>query len=276
VTDFLSSMAEASRARVSIARDREADHVLRQRALSRPSPLRLTRHPDGFDLIAEIKRRSPSAGVLIPSHVVQQAAAYASAGVMAISVLTEPDAFDGSLADLERVATAVQLPIMRKDFLVDPYQLLEARAAGASGALMIVRMLETARLIEMLETAAEMDLFILLEAFDEADLTRIAGILPRAGVLGLDLLVGLNCRDLRTLEVNPACFDRLRGSFPPGVTRVAESGVTSAEDIGRLAGHGYSAALVGRALMQSADPAALAIEMLRTGRLKGGRSCQSG
>ena len=224
-----------------------------------------------FDVIAEIKDRSPAEGDLScgDSDRISRAEAYAAGGAAAISVLTEPSRFDGDLAHLEEVVAAVpDTPVMRKDFLVEPVQILEARKAGASGVLLITTMLSDAKLREMLDRAWEHGLFVLLEAFDEDDLTRSSALLDNAvdhdkGADG-QLLVGVNTRNLRTLEVDA---DRLRNLAPalPQVRCVAESGLLVPDDAARVAGWGYRMALVGTALMRSDDPGALVAAMRSAG-----------
>ncbi|MEL7185879.1 MAG: indole-3-glycerol-phosphate synthase [Pseudomonadota bacterium] len=218
-----------------------------------------------FDIIAEIKDRSPAEGKLGVSDQVSRAdraAAYAAGGAAAISVLTEPSRFDGELAHLEEVvAAAPDTPVMRKDFLVEPVQVLEARKAGASGVLLIAAMLNDAKLAEMLSCAFEHGMFVLLEAFDEDDLRRSALFVDN--VPG-NLLVGVNTRNLRTLDVDP---ERLRNLAEclPNATCVAESGLHEPIDAARVAGWGYRMALVGTALMRSEDPAALVTAMREAG-----------
>ena len=184
-------------------------------------------------------------------------------GVAAVSVLTEPDQFLGTLADLTSASEAVPVPVLRKDFLVDPYQVVEARAAGAGGVLLIVRMLDDARLEELLDAANTMRLFVLLEAFDEDDLARAA----EKVVDGTDnVLLGLNTRNLTTLQVDSGRLERLCHAFPEHTSRVAESGLETVEDIRRVARLGYQMALVGSALMRAAEPAKFAETMIRAGR----------
>jgi indole-3-glycerol phosphate synthase len=191
---------------------------------------------------------------------------YGDAGASAVSVLTEPERFGGSLADLADVASRMQpsgVPAMRKDFLVDPYQVLEARAAGAGGVLVIVAMLDDPNLADLVACALEQGLFVLLEAFDEPDLERAARLAEgRAG----QILMGLNSRDLRSLAVDPGRLERLATRFPDGWPKVAESGLESPEDAAKAAAAGYDLALVGSALMRSADPGALLAAMLEAGR----------
>jgi indole-3-glycerol phosphate synthase len=279
VSDFLAAMVCGSRARVRKARAREPEADLRNRALATASPPRL--ELDRFDLIAEVKRRSPSAGRLdeeldAERAVAARAAAYAAAGAAAISVLTEPSAFDGSLAHVAAAARAVRVPVLRKDFLVEPYQVLEARAWGAGGALLIARILDDRMLGEMLDAAGEMGLFVLAEAFDAEDLARIGSALARrAG--RLPVLVGLNTRDLETLEVDPRCLETLADAFPKGSTRVAESGTETPEAAARVAALGYQLVLVGTALMRSKKPGRLVASIIAAGRAAGkGSGCVSG
>jgi indole-3-glycerol phosphate synthase len=154
---------------------------------------------------------------------------------------------------------------MRKDFLVDPYQVYEARAAGAGGILVILRMLDHVQLTRLLDVAAELRLFVLLEAFDEYDL-KLAAALARTYVERARLLVGVNCRDLTTLQVVPGRLEALAPSLPQGMPCVAESGVESSADAARLAAAGYHVALVGSALMRAADRVEFARSLLAAGR----------
>lgn len=269
--DFLSRMVESSTARARAARARESEASQLARALASPLPTALTLDARGFDLIAEVKRRAPSAGTGPlaaddgPALAVARAAAYAWAGVAAISILTEPHAFAGSLEDLAAASRAVRVPTLRKDFLVDPYQVLEARTAGASGVLLILGILDDARLSEMLDAAARTGLFVLLEAFDERDLGRAGNALVTASP-ALRILVGLNARDLATLAVDPSRLERIRAAFPAGATAVAESGLETPDDARTAARLGYRLALVGGALMRATDPRGLAERMIEAGR----------
>ena len=268
--DFLAQMALASGARAAAARAREPEGVMRRRALEAPPapPLRLS--PGGFDCFAEWKARSPSAGWLVPAEdvtpdrVAAQATAYARGGAVALSVLTEPDAFAGHLDHLTAAATAVEIPAMRKDFLVDPYQVLETRAAGGGGILLIARILTDGRLQEMLDAAGEMGCFVLLEAFGVNDLDRVAPFVGRA--TPPRVLLGLNARDLATLEVDDRRLERLAPFFPPGALRVAESGFAAPADAARAARVGYRAALVGTTLMRHPDPASAIAALIAAGR----------
>ncbi len=262
MSDFLETMAAASAERAAgLPTFASAD-------FDRPLvPL----EPRGFGIIAEIKDRSPAEGELASagSDRCQRARQYAAGGAAAISVLTEPSRFAGSLDHLDEVARAVPAtPVMRKDFLVDPRQVSEARAAGASGVLLIATMLDDAALRDMLACAWQHELFVLLECFDDDDLARATQLLDSATDRDQaekgQLLFGVNTRNLRTLEVDG---DRLRRMAPalPDAICVAESGLKTPQDAARVAGWGYRMALVGTALMKSDDPAALVAAMREAG-----------
>ena len=272
--DFLQTMAQSSRERVASARAQRDDVQLRSLARARPEPPALRLSAQGFDLIAEVKRRSPAVGPLDRGgeDVGARARDYALAGAAAISVLTEPSRFDGALEHLEQVVQALEgrAPAMRKDFLVDPYQVYEARLAGAGGVLVILRMLEPAAVAALLDAAADARLFVLLEAFDAADL-QLARSLVSDYAARVRLLTGVNCRDLATLQVVPGRLEQLAAHIPAAVPCVAESGVESGADARRLAAAGYSLALVGSALMRTGDRLGLARELLEAGRQ--GRAC---
>ncbi len=261
MSDFLQQMAALSAERAT------AVSSVRSNDLDKPLlPLRL----GTFDVIAEIKDRSPAEGDLTTddNKRVQQARRYAAGGAVAISVLTEPSCFAGDLSHIGEVAAvAPDTPVMRKDFLVEPVQILEARAAGASGVLLIVTMLSDAKLRSMLACAREHGLFVLLEAFDEQDLGRIAASMSAENLDEAQkgsLLFGVNTRNLRTLGVDPDRLQDLAAMLPEGRC-VAESGLYTAEDAARVAGWGYSLALVGTALMRADDPAALLKNMRAAG-----------
>lgn len=268
---LLTDMLHSGRQRVADARERVPEAALRAAALAtRPPPaLRLAAH--GFDLIAELKLRSPSLGDLSAATLdpVRRLEAYAEGGAAACSILTEPTRFDGDLEHLRLAADtllAFAVPAMRKDFLVDPYQVLEARAYGASGVLLIVRMVPRAQLVAMLDCAAEHGLFVLLEAFDAEDLEVAASIAREREGRDEQVLMGLNCRDLETLEIDPQRFAALRDRLPPQWPAVAESGVQTPEDAERVARLGYRLALVGTSLMRRHDAAQAVRELLEAGR----------
>jgi len=264
MSDFLQIMAAASAERAQAA-----DPALRSTVFYKPLlPLRL----GNFDVIAEIKDRSPAEGGLATqeSNRTERAQQYAQGGATAISVLTEPSRFSGSLEHLEEVAAAVPgTPVMRKDFLVAPIQILEARQAGASGVLLIATMLDDDKLRRMLDCAWENGMFVLLESFDSNDLARSNRLLDnevdRKKADDSQLLLGVNTRNLRTLEVDSDRLEKLALELPLA-SCVAESGLHTAEDAARVAGLGYTLALVGTALMRSDDPADLVRQMRAAGR----------
>jgi indole-3-glycerol phosphate synthase len=269
MSNFLKEMAQASAARVAATNVSFTSHALDQPAF----PLRL----DQFDLIAEIKTRSPAEGQLANADEsrVDRALKYVNGGAAAISVLTEPQRFGGQLAHLEQIVDAVslqQVPVMRKDFLVDTVQVLQAKAAGASGVLLIAAILDDKQLANMLDCAFDNDLFVLLEAFGEDDLQRASNVARRFKIREQSakqkFLIGINTRDLRTLEVDRFRLKRYAPLLPKDVTTVAESGLLVARDAERVAQWGYQMALVGTALMRESDPATLIGEMLSAGRGK--------
>ncbi len=265
--NFMQAMADSSRRRVASARQRVRDDVVLERARLEPPPPALVIHPR-FDVIAEVKLRSPAAADPAPIGDLRgRVTAYAAGGAAAVSVLTEPSRFDGSIFHLvtaARALAAARIPAMRKDFLVDPYQLAEARIAGAGGALLILRLLSRAAAESLVAFARELGLFVLLEAFDEPDLRTARAIVLTMGTEGI--LVGVNCRDLVTLQVIPGRLLELAGHLPDAVPCVAESGLHTPEDVAAVAKAGYRGALVGSALMKHADPGSLVEEMLQAGR----------
>jgi indole-3-glycerol phosphate synthase len=267
--DFLAGMAASSARRVAIARERIPEAQLMQRALASARPPALQLSAAGFDVIAELKLRSPALGALDAGapDVEARIAGYAEHGAAAVSVLTEPDRCDGALEHLERAVRVLKgrVPAMRKDFLVDAYQVTEARVAGAGGVLVILRMLARPALEALLQRAAELELFVLLEAFDERDIALGAELVDRHRA-ALPLLLGVNCRDLVTLQVVPGRLEALAARLPDTVPRVAESGVDTPQAAAQLAQAGYQLALIGGALMKAADPAQLLGAILAAGR----------
>jgi len=265
VNGFLIRMAASSRARVAEAAAREPLDALRRRALETPLPPPLG-NGHAFELIAEYKRRSPALGRLAAGDdgPIGRVSAYARGGAAAVSVLTERSQFDGSLDALAACAAALAplgVPAMRKDFLVDAYQLHEARAAGAGGALLIARMLNDDSLGELVACARSLSLFVLLECFNASDITRAARHAD-----GKAVLLGVNCRDLESLAVDPTRLADLAPLLPVGSLCVAESGIMTPEDCAGAARAGYGLALVGGALMTAADPEATVRRMLEAGR----------
>jgi len=201
----------------------------------------------GSSVIAEVKRRSPSKGDLaaIPDPA-DLARRYAAGGAAAISVLTEERRFGGSLADLHSVRAAVDVPLLRKDFIIEPYQLLEARAAGADLALLIVAALDDDLLRSLHDEARDLGLTVLVEVHDEAETDR-------AVALGAEL-IGVNARNLKTLAVDDTTFGRLAPRVPGDRVLVAESGIGSAADVSRYVADGARVVLVGEALVKDGDP----------------------
>ncbi len=212
----------------------------------------------GLSLIAEVKRSSPSKGPIaaIPDPAAL-ARAYADGGATCISVLTERRRFGGSLDDLDTVRTAVDVPVLRKDFLVTEYQLWEARAHGADLVLLIVAALDDDLLGRLLAGAGALGMTALVEVHDE-DQTQRAVDLGAA-------VIGVNARDLRTLEVHPDTFSRLRPLIPDGCVTVAESGIAGAHDAAAYASQGADAVLVGEALVRTGEPRAAAAAIVAAG-----------
>ena len=199
-------------------------------------------------IIAEVKRASPSRGDLSAiADPASLAVSYASGGASAISVLTEGRKFKGTLADLEAVRAAVDVPVLRKDFIADPYQVFEARAAGADLVLLIVAGLEQNRLVELHDLVRQLGMTALIE-------THSADEVSRAVDAGATVL-GVNARDLVTFDLDRDLFGRLSASIPPGIVRVAESAVSSPDDVAHYRRSGADVVLVGEALVTHGDPA---------------------
>ncbi len=254
VPDLLVAIVAGTRQSVATRAAREAPGALQRRAAdASPRGRRFVEalaREDRVNVIAECKRRSPSRGVLAPSYdPVAQARRYVEGGAAAISVLTEPTFFDGTLAHLTAVRAAVDVPVLRKDFIVEDYQVWEARAAGADALLLIVSALDDAALRRLLALTREAGLAALVEVHDEIELDR-------AVAAGAEV-VGVNNRDLRTLQVDTEASYRIAARVPPGVVAVSESGIRTAADVQTLRAAGYRAFLVGERLMTSDDPAAM-------------------
>jgi indole-3-glycerol phosphate synthase len=212
----------------------------------------------GIGVIAEFKRRSPSAGSLREDPDVREmVSAYERGGASAVSVLTEGPNFDGSLEDLRIAREACELPVLRKDFIVDRYQLHEARAVGADAVLLIVAALDGGELETLYEEALVLKLDVLVEVHDAQELQSALSV-------GADT-IGINNRDLRDFSVDVERTYRLMSQMPPGVTVVSESGIATADQLTRLADAGVEAVLVGEALMRAPDPEA-ALRRLRADR----------
>lgn len=261
MSDHLEELLAGAWTRVGAARSVEPLEDLRARATVTgmpPPPFRRALTGPDVAVIAEVKRASPSRGDLAPGmRAVEQAARYREGGAAAISVLTEPDRFGGSLADLRTVA-ALRVPTLRKDFVVDPYQVWEARTAGAGAVLVIVAAVDDEALAGLLEACRQAGLDALVEVHDATEARRALAV-------GADL-VGVNARDLRTFEVDPGVFGRVRPLLPDGVVAVAESGVSTPADVRRLADQGADAVLVGEALVTAQDPAGAVAGLVAAGR----------
>jgi indole-3-glycerol phosphate synthase len=234
---------------------------LKECATAAPSPrdgVGALRRDDATSVIAEVKRSSPSKGHLAPiADPAALAVEYATGGAHAISVLTEGRRFGGSLDDLRAVRDAVDVPVLRKDFIVTSYQLWEARAHGADLALLIVAALEQSALVSLVERAESIGLLPLVEVHDADEVDRAVD----AGAK----VIGVNARDLRTLTVDPGVFERVAPAIPEGIVRIAESGVKSPQDLLAYAAAGADAVLVGEALVTQADPAAAVQDLVSAG-----------
>jgi indole-3-glycerol phosphate synthase len=248
-----------ARKRAEVADLRRQTDALWARAASAPARRGFAAALHGGAVIAEMKRRSPSGGALRGDlDPAATAAGYAAAGAAAVSVLTDGPDFGGSLDDLAAARAAAPLPVLCKDFTVDPLQVARARAAGADAVLLIVAVLGATGLEECLVAAARAGLDALVEVHDAAEVKLAAD--------GGATLVGVNNRDLRSLHTDLGTFARLRGLLPAGITVVAESGVRTPVDCARLVAEGADAVLLGEALMRADSPGALCAEMVAAGR----------
>jgi indole-3-glycerol phosphate synthase len=229
-----------------------------ERQLDEAAPVRdfhaALAHGPGVRLIAEVKKASPSAGVLRADFdPVAIARTYAASGAAALSVLTDEPFFQGRLADLQAIRAAVDLPLLRKDFLLERYQLLEARAAGADAVLLIAEILDDLTLARLLREAGELGLDALVEFFDAANLPRVLAAGAR--------IIGINNRDLRTFVTRLEHTLDLASRLPPGCVLVSESGIRTHADIQRLAAAGVHAVLIGETFMRAPDIAAKVHEL---------------
>jgi len=251
--DLLAAIVAATERDLAIRQAAEPIAALAKRVYEQGRPnggrfFQALERPGAVNVIAECKRRSPSRGVLAPVYdPAAQARAYVAGGAVAISVLTEPSFFDGSLAHLAAVRAAVDVPLLRKDFIIHDYQLLEAALHGADAVLLIVAALSPTQLARLHLAALRIGLAVLTEVHNESELD-----------IALDTgcrIIGVNNRSLRTLAVDTAVTGRLGARMPADVLAVSESGLKSAADVAHLRGLGYRAFLVGERLMTSADPA---------------------
>jgi indole-3-glycerol phosphate synthase len=259
MSDVLSAIVAAAR-KSALERERRASGTTTRVVAARtPGSLIASLRAPGVRVIAEAKRRSPSRGILRDDYdPAAIARAYEASGAAAVSVLTEPTFFDGSLDHLRAVRAAVSLPILRKDFVVTPFQIEEAAASGADAVLLIAAALGAPELTTLLAAARTGGLDALVEVHDRAELDRAL----ESGAA----IVGVNSRNLRTLDVDVRVFDALAPHLPDGVVAVAESGLKAGADVARLRSLRYDAFLIGERFMGSADPgAALAALLVSAG-----------
>jgi indole-3-glycerol phosphate synthase len=256
----LDSILEGVRADVAAREALVSMAEVKAAAESAPAPrdvLAALREP-GIGVIAEVKRASPSRGQLAPiNDPAELARAYQSGGARVISVLTEERRFNGSLADLDAVRAAVSIPVLRKDFIVRPYQIHEARAHGADMLLLIVAALEQPALASMLDRTESLGMTALVEVHTEEEADRAL----QAGAK----VIGVNARDLKTLDVDRDCFARIAPGLPSDIIRIAESGVRGPADLLAYAGAGADAVLVGEGLVTSGDPRTAVADLVTAG-----------
>jgi len=255
---FLEKMVAIKREEIIRRKTPSSLGELKEKAENLPPPRDFERaimQNGSLALIAEIKKASPSAGVIRwEADIPKMAREYERGGACAISVLTEPNFFDGDLSYLTMVKETVALPILQKDFVVDPLQVYEGRTAGADAILLIATVLSGTELAEFVKLARSLGLFPLVEVHDEEDLEKISGIdLP---------LLGINNRNLKTLEVNLETTERLAKRVPRGMKLISESGIRDRWDVERLEKSGVKGILVGEVLMRASDPASKIRELL--------------
>jgi indole-3-glycerol phosphate synthase len=257
MAEFLSTIVEHVKAQVEERRRKMPVSVLRERPLFHSPTRGFARSLTGSTrrIIAEVKRASPSKGLIRDNcEPVEIAKEYAGHGASAISVLTEERFFQGSLSYLEQIRGTVNLPLLRKDFIIDPYQLTEARSYGADAVLLIAALLEPSLLQELCEQATASSLDALVEVHTPAELQAALG----AGAQ----LVGINNRDLKTFEVSLVTTETLAPLVPPGAHAVCESGIDTVEQIRRVEKLGIHVFLIGEALMRAAQPGKKLRELL--------------
>ena len=260
----LDAILSATRERIAGLRPRARE--LERRAAEAPEPRRFAPALVGrvVGVIAEVKRRSPSAGAIREDlDPATHAGAYERGGAVAISVLTDQRHFGGTLDDLSHVARCVSVPVLRKDFILDELQLYEARAAGASAVLLIVRALAPERLRALAAAARGLGVGVLVEAHSEAELDLALGVEPAA--------VGVNSRDLGTFAIDLGLGERLLARVPAGVPAIAESGIETRDDVERMASAGADLVLVGTSVARTADPEAAVRELTGVRRQGRGR-----
>jgi len=255
---FLEKVVELKREEVEKRKTLSPLHELKKRILDLPSARDLAEsisQNGPVALIGEIKRASPSAGLIQEGADIEKIAGqYQSGGACAISILTESQFFHGHLSDLRLIREKISLPLLQKDFIIDPFQIYEGRAAGADAVLLIAAILDQGELRDLVDLACSLQMVPLVEVHDEKDMEK---------ALSLHLsLLGINNRDLNTLEVDLGTTLRLKRKIPPGVRVISESGIKSSQDVRRLKEAGVNGILVGEILMRAPDPAAKIRELL--------------
>lgn len=271
----LQEIVDAKRQEVALGKERtsfaELESMVAQQEPPRNFFASVTRHPNGFQtsVIAEVKRRSPSAGLIRPEYEGDGfrpeiiARGYETNGASAISCLTDEKFFGGRLDFIQRIKDAVSIPVLRKDFLIDPWQLWESRAAGADAVLLIAECLTTSEMLDMMILSQQLQMTVLLEVHDMESLLRVR---PHVGFPHTSYaLLGINNRDLRTMKVDLNHTLRMVDMVEEVRTLVSESGIRTSEDLKRLRMSGVRIVLVGEHLMRQADPGAALAEMLRVG-----------
>lgn len=255
---FLEKVATFKREEINKRKNSFSLDEMKDMVSGLPSPRNLTKsisQNGPMALIAEIKQASPSAGIIRERADIRRIVrTYQTGGASAISVLTEAHFFRGEVSHLRQVKDVVSIPILQKDFIIDPFQIYEGRITGADAILLIAAMLDSGQLGELVELTQELGLTPLVEVHDEKDLKKISG---------LDLpLIGINNRNLKTMEVNLQTTFRLMEKICPGAMAISESGIKNREDVQRLQKAGVKGILVGEVLMRAADPARKIQELL--------------
>ncbi len=254
--DILQRIVETKGVEIQALLSREDE--IRDRLRDAPAPLELAsalERPGEVAVMAEVKRRSPGAGAIRPElDPAELARAYQGAGAAAVSVLTDREYFGGSMEDLGAVRKTLSIPVFRKEFILHPLQLLEARAWGADGTLLIARILPDQLLGELHDQAMEVGLTPLVEVHDVEELDRALAVGAR--------VLGINNRNLRTFRTTLEVTLRLLGRLPPGAVVVSESGIRTAAEVDRLGAAGVEAILVGETFLRAPDPGAAAAELV--------------
>jgi len=264
IDNFLLTMASKSLERYQTSSQSISEHELLERCEDKKLNTTAPLNKEGFTLIAEIKKASPSIGGLSRDEfdLCQQAQNYITGGADIISVLTEPSRFLGSLNDLSQLTKQYpNTPFMRKDFLVHPYQVSEACYSGASGVLLIAGILSDGQLETMIKRSQKHHMFVLVEVFNKEELEQSISVISKLSNHLRSIMLGVNCRDLKSLEVNFACFGHLAEALPKDLACVAESGINVPSDIRKIVNWGYKGALIGTALMQSNNPMQTLLEL---------------